>query len=400
MVLWCFSVFRLCLACLPAPIVLCVLTVAIMTLLCCAILPSSCCIPACGEGGVWWGGSSTSLLISACEYSVSCFVFSVFSMSRSKCQFSRDGKSCHYEFSEDGHALCVPHRPCVSSDFVFDPDECTVCSENVKFLRMVGHVDRLSHQFTALKRSWDAVQRSAKRKGAAPSWRNPDLQEFVLGRGGRRSSQSAASSTSRSSSGSSLLDEPVAGPSSAPPAAPSAAGTSLPWMAGESLLPQLQEFLRGLVAEFTSSWRPSSPAASAPPASQDSPVPAASLAPSGELALVPLASQAPLASAASPAPLSALPASQAPPVPAASPVPSGDPAVVRTEVYEVEASPVSDGAPAAEATPALLGEEWTPFPHSWRVMRDKSSPESSQVIMRPRQGSDRGLEEVRGVQFR
>ena len=37
-------------------------------------------------------------------------------MPLSKCVFSRDGRTCHYEFSSDGHSLCVPHRPCVSPE--------------------------------------------------------------------------------------------------------------------------------------------------------------------------------------------------------------------------------------------------------------------------------------------
>lgn len=99
--------------------------------------------------------------------------------SSSKCLFSRDGKACHYDFSPDGHALCVPHRSCVTSDFVYDPEACDVCSEHIKFLRTVGHVDRLSLQFSSLKKSWEAVQRSAKRKGMTPAWRDPKLRDFV-----------------------------------------------------------------------------------------------------------------------------------------------------------------------------------------------------------------------------
>ena len=57
----------------------------------------------------------------------------------------------------------------------------------------------MAQQFLALKNSWDAVQRSAKRKGVVPSWRDPDLRAFVLGRGGRRLPPSTPSSGSRSS---------------------------------------------------------------------------------------------------------------------------------------------------------------------------------------------------------
>ena len=124
------------------------------------------------------------------------FFVSVFIMPVFKCVFSREGHSCLHEFSCDGHSLCVPHRPCVSEDFVFDPEACAVCSENVKFLRTVGHVDRLSQQFSSLKKSWDAVQKSARRNGVSPSWLDSSLREFVLGRGTRRSRSSETSASS------------------------------------------------------------------------------------------------------------------------------------------------------------------------------------------------------------
>ena len=44
-----------------------------------------------------------------------------------------------------------------------------MCSENVNFLRALGHVDHLSQHFTIMK-SWEAVQRSAKHKGRTASW--------------------------------------------------------------------------------------------------------------------------------------------------------------------------------------------------------------------------------------
>lgn len=90
-------------------------------------------------------------------------------MPLAKCVYSLDGKLCRYEFAGDGHALGVTHRPCVSVDFGFDPDVCEACAENVKFLRTVGQVDRLSQQFTSLKKSLEAVKRSVKRKGKSPS---------------------------------------------------------------------------------------------------------------------------------------------------------------------------------------------------------------------------------------
>ena len=73
-------------------------------------------------------------------FSVWCFL-SVFIMPTSKCVFSREGKACTFVFSSDGHSLCVFHRTCVSPDWVFDPERCVICSENIKFLRTVGSVD-------------------------------------------------------------------------------------------------------------------------------------------------------------------------------------------------------------------------------------------------------------------
>ncbi|MPC77111.1 hypothetical protein E2C01_071556 [Portunus trituberculatus] len=74
-----------------------------------------------------------------------------FIMPTSKCLFSSDGKGCAYEFSCNGHDLCVPHRRSVSKDFLFDTDKCEKCRENVKFLQSVGKLDKLCLQYTSLR---------------------------------------------------------------------------------------------------------------------------------------------------------------------------------------------------------------------------------------------------------
>ena len=137
------------------------------------------------------------------------------------------------------HSLCVSLRPCVNQDYVYDPEACDECSENVKFLRAVGRFDKLSHLYVSLKRSWEVLQRSAKNKGKSPAWRDSSLREFVLGRGPRPRPPSSASSAGRSSPCPSLPGEPAPGPSSAPdgalgppapPAAVSPAAVGLsPW---------------------------------------------------------------------------------------------------------------------------------------------------------------------------
>lgn len=280
----------------------------------------------------------------------------------SKCVFSREGRTCHYEFTSDGHTLCVPHRPCVSPEFVFAPEDCSVCEENVKFLRAVGHVDRLTQQFVALKSSWDAVRRSAKRKGLVPSWRDSTLREFVLGRHGRRPPSSVASSTSRSSPCPSLPGEPVAGPSSAaqvappsPSPPPPAASAPLPSLAGEGVSPQLQDFVRGLVDELGASLRQSLPTASAP--------------------------------AASPVP----------PPRAASPAPPRAPSPAPSTPYEDDLSPGSDGAAAeAEDVHDQLPDSWIPVPQGWEVHHDGSA----HILLRPDPVSAGSLARVTGQRLR
>lgn len=282
------------------------------------------------------------------------------------CAFSLDGRACRREFTADGHSLCVPHRPCVSSDFVFDPECCPFCSENVKFLRALGKPDRLSQQFGFLKRSWEGVQRSAKRKGVRPSWRDEGLKSFVLGRGGRRASASAASSLSRSSPCPSLPEGPVAGPSSAalaappspvaapPPSsvAPPPDASPLPQSTPSGLPPQLHDYIRDLVTELTVSRRSSSSGAPSPP--PPSPV-------------------APVPSDSSPGPAS---------LPSAAP----------SAPYGVESSPVSDVAAVGGDTSEHLGELWVRVPDSWQVLHRGDG----NILLRPVRSAPGTMEEVHG----
>ena len=139
-----------------------------------------------------------------------------FIMPTTKCQFYSDGKGCAYEFSCDGHDLCVPHRPCVSKDFLFDTDKCEKCREHVKFLQSVGKIDKLCLQYTSLRRSWEAVQRSAKRKGKHAVWKDEAFRLAFMGRGSRTAVPSTPSSAGRSSPPSSVVEDPVQGHSSVP----------------------------------------------------------------------------------------------------------------------------------------------------------------------------------------
>lgn len=245
-----------------------------------------------------------------------------------KCVFSRDNKGCHYEFACDGHSLCVPHRPCVNQDFVFDPEACDQCSEHVKFLRSVGKVDRLSQHFVSLKKSWDAVQRSAKRKGKSPAWRDSSLREFVMGRGPRAPHHSSPSSASRSSPCPSLSEDPTPGPSSAPDGALGSSAThAAAATAPVELTPQVQLFIRELFTELASSLRPPPPPAPSPP-----PVPASE-----------------------------------------TPSPSPAPPSVPATPYEVQSSPVSVLSSEDEGEVAQLSEAWVPVPCDWQVLRDGDS---------------------------
>ena len=263
-----------------------------------------------------------------------------------KCVFSREGRQCSHDFSSDGHSLCVPHRPCVSADFVFDPEVCGVCGENVKFLRTLGYVDRLSQHFTSIRKSWEAVQRSAKRKGHSASWSDPALREFLLGRGSRRSSASASSSADRASSSPST-SEPLPPPSSVasapppasptvphlspptpPPPPPTAPASPPPPPPSGPVTPQVEDLLRTLVAQL---------GASRPPAPTTPPVrPAA-------------APSSPLLPDPSPGP--------------SAPLPDSPP------FYGVDASPVSEDEDAPEPPTPQLPRGWAPVPPTWEVVQ-------------------------------
>ena len=314
-------------------------------------------------------------------------------MPLSKCSFSREGKTCRYEFADDGHSLCVSHRPCVREDWGYDPTLCVICTENVKFLKTVGKVDRLSHQFSSLKRSWEAVKRSARRKGVQALWRDASLRQFVLGRSAQFVSPSRESSSSRSSPHSPSPGGPLAGPSSSvldsaappppsvaaapptpplgaataapPPPSPSGAGPSPPSSAEVDVAPGVRRLLTDLFAEFAASFRP-------PPAA--------------------------------PAPLA--PPSPLPPVPSAAP--STPPSTAPPAPYVVESSPVSDvGAdgdagsgtdaePDVGEGPALLPAGWWPVPPGWQVVPG----ELVHTILRPAPDRPNTLEPVPDQQAR
>ena len=268
-------------------------------------------------------------------------------MPTSKCSFVREGRSCSHDFSSDGHSLCVPHRPCVSPDFLFDPDLCGVCSENIKFLRALGHVDRLSQHFTSIRKSWEAVQRSAKRKGRTAAWRDASLREFVLGRGSRRSSVSASSSdhASPSTSATESVPHSDAGPSEAPPsAAPSAPPVAPPAPLSPPPAPsppppapgfpaEVTDLLRTLVAQLGAAQPPAPPPAPAAPA------------------------------AAAPVPSTPV---QGPSSPPPSPPPYGAPP-----------SPTSEDDGEQDAQTPLLPRGWAPVPSTWEV-----GPDGDQWVLR------------------
>ena len=289
-------------------------------------------------------------------------------MPLSRCVFVRDGKACHYEFSCDGHTLCVPHRPCVNSDFVYDPELCDFCSENVKFLRSVGRVDRLSQQFASLKRSWEAVQRSAKRKGRGAAWRDDSLRFFVMGKGKRAASHSATSSTSQSSPPPSLGDEPQPGPSSAPSVGPHTPTTPPPAVPYGDLIPQVKDFIKELFPEFASSFQPSPPSVT-PEAAPPSPP------------------------TAPPSPPTAPPPPQSPNE--ASTRPPTEESVLPT-LYTVDSSPVSDASPRAEEEADQLADDWVPVPGDWSVLPHEDQP----ILLRQDPTSPGTMEQVPGLEVR
>ena len=284
----------------------------------------------------------------------------------SKCVFQRGGKACSREFAGDGHSLCVTHRPCVSADYVYNPEMCVICTENVKFLRTLGRVDCLSHHFTSLRRSWAAVQHSARRAGLPAAWRDSELREFLLGRGSRRSSRSASSSVDRASS------EASPGPSSAP-----APGTR-------------RSPVRARSSSVPASPPPASPPPSPPGPSVEAPAPAP--APSSPPAAAPpfiltpelrsllsalLASSAPTV----PPPPAAGPAASplphrvpSPAVPPASPGPAPGPSAAApppsSPPYGVESSPISDVESSSEPAVDHLPRGWAPVPVDWEVRQE------------------------------
>ena len=263
-------------------------------------------------------------------------------MPSSKCTFVREGRQCSYDFSSDGHSLCVTHRPCVSPDFLFDPEGCDVCSENVKFLRSLGHVDRLSQHFTSLRKSWEAVKRSAKREGRTAAWRDDSLREFVLGRGSRRSSASTSSTvhTPPSTAASqSVIPPSRPPPSSAPPTPPAAPPPPPPPVLSPpppvpslsppdpSFPPEVTNLLRTLVEQLGARLTPVPP-----------PLPAMTAATtSGQV-----------------------------PVQEPSPPPSSSP----PSRYDVPSSPVSEDEEDQETSTPLLPSGWAPVPPLWEVGQD------------------------------
>ena len=287
-------------------------------------------------------------------------------MPLSRCVFSRDGKACHYEFSCDGHTLCVPHRPCVDSDFIYDPERCDFCSENVKFLRSVGRVDRISQQFVSLKKSWDAVQRSAKRKGRVAAWKDASLRSFILGKGNRPASLSAASSTGQSSPSSSLGDEPQPGPSSAPsvvPPAPTPPPSAVP---SDDLVPQVKDFIRELFTEFAATFQPLPPtsvpevAPPSPPTAPPETAPPPPLSPQGD--------------------------SNRPPTEAS----------VSQPPYTIDSSPVSDASPREDEETDQLADHWVPVPGDWSMLPHEDQP----ILLRPDPASTGTMEQVPGLEVR
>ena len=270
-------------------------------------------------------------------------------MSLVKCVFSREGKNCTFDFSEDGHDMCVRHRPCVSSDFVFDPWACRVCEENVKFLKSVGRVDTLSHQYVSLKQSWAAVRRSARRKEQTATWKDTALQEFIVGLSCSRAS-SRGTSSSLSSPALSSHEGQRAGPSSAPGVSPTSPATPVhappptePLPEG-GVTPQLRDLIQGLFREFAASLRPVS---DAPPVGP-SPVPQPAVA-------------------------------DPPALSSQLPGPSGV-AFTSSTPYEAEASPISDDDEEPEfddedstSEAEHLPSTWVPVPQEWSVLQDGDS---------------------------
>ena len=101
-------------------------------------------------------------------------------MGLTKCAFVGDKSTCGREFTSDNHSWCIRHRLCVSSEFVYDPVVCGVCSEALKFLHAVGERRVLSQPFVHLSTAWSAVQRGAARRGLTPSWADPAVRDFLF----------------------------------------------------------------------------------------------------------------------------------------------------------------------------------------------------------------------------
>ena len=307
-----------------------------------------------------------SELVNECFPHSTWVFFQGVTMPLSPCIFARDGKACHYEFSCDGHTLCVPHRPCVDSNFVYDPERCDFCTESIKFFRSVGKVDRLSNQFVAMKKSWDAVQRSAKRKGRVASWKDDSLRSFVLGKGQRAASHSAASSTTQSSPAPSLGDESQPGPSPSPSEVPPTPATPPPAVPSGDLTPQMRDFIKELFTEFASAFQPPPP----------TPTPEAAL-PSP-----PTASN----ENAPPPPQSPHEAYSRPPTEVS----------VTPAQYTVDSSPVSDASPRAEVEADQLADSWVPVPGDWNVLPQEDQP----ILLRHNPTTPGTMEQVPGLEVR
>ena len=97
------------------------------------------------------------------------------------CVWSDGDRPCGYHFIKDGHKLCVLHRPCVTLDFVYDPLSCAVCRPKIEFLNSVDKFDNSCVQLISIKKSWDAVCRTASRKQGSASWADESLRTFLFG---------------------------------------------------------------------------------------------------------------------------------------------------------------------------------------------------------------------------
>ena len=278
-------------------------------------------------------------MFSQCSVSAYCFMcvllcfmcvsqcfrpFSFCTMPLVKCIYVSGDRGCRYEFGGGGHSTCVAHRQCVSVDFVFDPLMCVACKENVKYWGAVGVVAKMSPLSNSLRRSWDAVRRSAKRTTAVAYWADPSLQAFVLGKPSRTPARPGPSFASPRSSPSISVTVSAPGHSSAsdislPGPSPASATAPAP-VASLPLTPVVQSFLLRLVE------------AARPP---------------------------PSVSSTSPVRLAAPPTVPANASPSVSPI--GSPV-----------APPPDDDLSAAASSAPLPVEWLPVPSSWRVDEDAS----------------------------